>query len=418
MTELKDRLVKAERIDLAAAVGRDPDALSLFARMDGLAVGNCSLLERTQAVMDAVLDDPPPAAPGGGDSTVAPWWSPMPAAYAAALFQHVGLLEVGTSGEGRMPPHGRQSARLAREEMRRWGVPFAVREHAVELVADQRKAEGLPRSGAPAETYMRLSCALDLRALYFLRRAEHRAVGGAADEPRLEAFRRRAEELGVFGKACPPPLGRGAVRRLGFADERQAHRALNALRYFRLVARMNEGEWYGERLRQEMRRRVGRLHLLVGPAGSGKSTWAREHLAGTTIVSADRMREELTGDPADQSQNYLVFQRCMDRVREELRLGRDVTFDATNYSEALRSTPVQAGRWAGAEITSYFFDVALERALEWNLNRRRAVPESVIRKHYRLLEPPALYEADRHVVVDTEGAAAPYWPLEGEGKMR
>ncbi|MHC4789310.1 MAG: AAA family ATPase, partial [Planctomycetota bacterium] len=73
--------------------------------------------------------------------------------------------------------------------------------------------------------------------------------------------------------------------------------------------------------------------MLVGAAGCGKSSWAQEHLAETSLVSSDQMREELTGDPGDQSQNYLVFQRCMDRVREWLREGREVTFDATNCSE-------------------------------------------------------------------------------------
>ncbi len=131
-----------------------------------------------------------------------------------------------------------------------------------------------------------------------------------------------------------------------------------------------------------------RLHLLVGPAGSGKSTWAAEHLAGTTIVSSDRMREELTGDPADQSQNYLVFQRCMDRVREVLKAGGEATFDATNFNQGLRRMPVQAGRWCGAEIVSYLFDCGLEEALRRNESRPRMVPEDVVARQHRLLSRP------------------------------
>jgi protein phosphatase len=202
------------------------------------------------------------------------------------------------------------------------------------------------------------------------------------------------------------------VREIGFDEPRELHRALNALRYFRLVARMQEEEWALERLRGERERPRGRLHLLVGPAGCGKSCWARDNLAETEIVSSDQMRRELTGDPADQSQNYLVFQRCMDRVREWLCQGREVTFDATNCWEALRSMPVQAARWSAAEIVSYFFDVPLADALERNCGRERMVPERVIRRHYRLLQAPALYEADRHMVVDPAGKVARYWPVE------
>ena len=348
-----------------------------------------------------------------------PWWSPMPAVYAAALFLHAGLPEVGRSDSGRClsvgggPPHALESARIARAVLREAGVPFVVRQHAAVLVANQRRAPNLPGSGAPAETYMRLACTLDLRALWHLMRAELAAAGSGqnAAAARLDAFRERAEGFGVFGRPHSPPLDARRVRDIGF-EGAELHRALNALRYFELVARMNEEDWYVERLRLERGRPRGRLHLLVGPAGCGKSSWAQEHLADTVIVSSDRMREELTGDPADQSQNYLVFQRCMDRVREHLRAGEAVTFDATNYSEHLRSMPVQAARWSAAEIVSYFFDVALPCALERNRARPRAVPEHVIRRHYRLIELPALYEADRHMVVDAEGQLSQYWPVE------
>jgi predicted kinase len=106
----------------------------------------------------------------------------------------------------------------------------------------------------------------------------------------------------------------------------------------------------------------------------------------------------------------------MDRVREELHRGREVTFDATNYREKLRQMPLQAGRWSGAEIVSYFFDVPLEESLRRNRQRKRSVPERIIRRHYRLLELPGLYEADRHLRVDTEGATHAYWPCaEAEG---
>jgi protein phosphatase len=174
---------------------------------------------------------------------------------------------------------------------------------------------------------------------------------------------------------------------------------------------MTEPDWFAERLRLEAGRPSGRLHLLIGPAGCGKSSWAESELSGTALVSSDRMREELTGDPNDQSQNYLVFQRCMDRVRRLLGEGREVTFDATNCTESLRSMPVQAARWSGAEVSSYFFDVGVEAALERNRGRARVVPESVVRRHCRLLTPPALYEADRHFLVDAEGRARAYWPV-------
>ena len=269
------------------------------------------------------------------------------------------------------------------------------------------------RAGASPETYRRLACSLDLRALCTLRRAELGVWGVPADaQPaaRLEAFERRLADLGVYGVPALPPVEPQEAAALGYEDARERHRALNALRYFGLVAGMSERDWSLERLRQERERTPCRLHLLIGAAGSGKSTWARDHLAHTTIVSSDRMREELTGDPADQSQNYLVFQRCMDRVREELRRGAEVTFDATNFTQGLRQMPVQAGRWSGAEIVSYLFDCGLEEVLMRNQSRERFVPEEVVARQHRLLEPPALYEADRHCLVRADGGLELYWP--------
>ena len=57
------------------------------------------------------------------------------------------------------------------------------------------------------------------------------------------------------------------------------------------------------------------------------------------------------------------------------------------------------------------FDVPLATTLRRNAGRPREVPEPVIQRHYRLLMPPALYEADQHWVVDEAGRARLYWPL-------
>jgi predicted kinase len=246
-----------------------------------------------------------------------------------------------------------------------------------------------------------------------LNKAELEASPWAVPQERwqeLETFRARAEELGAFGAPPAPPLTRSDIAALGFEAPAEAHRAANALRYFRLRSGLLEEEWFRERLRWESQQPRGRLNLLIGPAGSGKSMWAQEHMAHTRVVSSDRMRAILTGDPADQSQNYLVFQRCMDQLRTHLKRGEAVTFDATNYMEELRESPIRVARWCAAEIHSYFFDVTLETALKRNEIRSRRVPEQVIRRHYRLLTPPALYEADWQWVVDSEGRLELLWP--------
>ncbi|MFO7957350.1 MAG: AAA family ATPase [Candidatus Brocadiia bacterium] len=391
----------------------DPDAFSpdgpaFLARLQDYHINDQPLLECIRRTVEALFEDPPPE-PEGEGATMRPWWSPTPAACLAALMRHAALPPVADP-DGGMPPHAKQSASMARELLRTAGCPFEVREHTVALIRNARKPDSLLGSGALAETYMQFACGLDLRTLYSLRMAEAHVANDEDEQGRLEAFHEHVEQLGVFAAPPAPPLSPQEVAELGYDDPAERHRALNALRYFRLVARMTEPDWYAERLREERGREPCRLNVVVGPAGSGKSTWVHEHLSDTVIVSSDRMRRELTGDPADQSQNYLVFQRCMDRIREELHRGREVTFDATNYSEKLRTMPLQAGRWSGAEICSYLMDVGLREALRRNEERERRVPEDVIRRHYRGLELPALYEADRHFVVGPDGKARQYWP--------
>jgi len=420
MNKLAENLLGVEPLDLEDLVRRHGDRVPELIPLRERFVGKDSLLALAQRTLDAVRETvPSPPAPAAAGPR--PWWTPFPSLYAAALLMHAGLgalVSGRTPGGDTLPPHARESAKMARAFLRRLGLPFTVREHAVALVLNYRKAENLVGSGAVPEAYMRLACALDLWSLYWLRKAElsvcpQRAFQRHAE--RIESFGRRAEEAGVLTGPPDPGADAAELGALGFGTPRQAHRAANAMRYFRLRADVADPVWLRERLREEALHPQGRLNLLIGPAGCGKSTWAAEHLADATIVSSDRMRAELTGDPADQSQNYLVFQRCVDKVRALLREGETVSFDATNYMEALREAPVQAARWTGAEIHTYMVDTGLQTALRRNLGRSRLVPEPVIQRHYRLLTCPALYESDQHWVVRQDDETQLYWPVAPPG---
>lgn len=83
----------------------------------------------------------------------------------------------------------------------------------------------------------------------------------------------------------------------------------------------------------------GNLHIMIGPAGAGKSTWLRNQLeTGTTywltdesaIISTDRLRGQLTGDFRDQSKNDQVFAAAHMMAEARLKSGLDVVIDATN----------------------------------------------------------------------------------------
>lgn len=74
----------------------------------------------------------------------------------------------------------------------------------------------------------------------------------------------------------------------------------------------------------------GTLTLMVGPAGSGKSTWLASNVPPSMIVSSDTIRQQLCGDFRDQSKNDEVFAAVHALVATRLKHGLDVYLDATN----------------------------------------------------------------------------------------
>lgn len=78
--------------------------------------------------------------------------------------------------------------------------------------------------------------------------------------------------------------------------------------------------------------------MMVGLPGSGKSTYAKE-LADemrAIICSSDAIREELCGDENSQDKNEDVFKILHSRIKECLRKGVNVIYDATNINSKRR----------------------------------------------------------------------------------
>jgi predicted kinase len=83
------------------------------------------------------------------------------------------------------------------------------------------------------------------------------------------------------------------------------------------------------------------LTILVGPSGAGKTTYLNKFINalpafGQMVISSDVLRETLTGDMRDQSQNERVFEAMHQLAKERLRLGLPVVLDATHVKTADR----------------------------------------------------------------------------------
>ena len=78
------------------------------------------------------------------------------------------------------------------------------------------------------------------------------------------------------------------------------------------------------------------LVLLVGPSGSGKSSFARKHFLPTEVVSSDLCRALVSDDENDQSATADAFDVLHTLVRKRLARGKLVVVDATNVQPESR----------------------------------------------------------------------------------
>jgi protein phosphatase len=116
------------------------------------------------------------------------------------------------------------------------------------------------------------------------------------------------------------------------------------------------------------------LVLLIGAAGSGKSTFARKHFASTEIVSSDALRAAVSDDESDQSASADAFQVL--RLITALRLSRGklTLIDATNVQPKARRSLLALAQKA-AQKPSPATAIVLSLPVEICLARNQARPD-------------------------------------------
>lgn len=123
------------------------------------------------------------------------------------------------------------------------------------------------------------------------------------------------------------------------------------------------------------------LYMMVGIAGSGKSTKAKEiaELHNAEIFSSDSYRLKLLDSESDQSNNDLIFRTLYADMKETL-LTKNVVFDACNLTIKSRKKAFNQIFTKGIEVfkVAYIVNTPIETIIEQNAARDRKVPESVI----------------------------------------
>jgi len=132
-----------------------------------------------------------------------------------------------------------------------------------------------------------------------------------------------------------------------------------------------------------------KVYVMVGISGSGKSRYLK-NVDPKYIVSPDDIRRELTGDVSDQSMNAEVWPTAKIRMKVALRRYGKVYLDATNVNKWLRVEFM--ADFNGAQKIAVVFESDVETSLE-RVNKdiengvdRSVVPESIIRKQYKLFK--------------------------------
>jgi protein phosphatase len=121
--------------------------------------------------------------------------------------------------------------------------------------------------------------------------------------------------------------------------------------------------------------------LLIGAAGSGKSTFARKHFKSTEIISSDALRAAVSDDPADQSASADAFQLLRLIASKRLQRGRLTVIDATNVQAKARRGLLRLAAHRSAPSTAIVLNLPVAVCLARNQARAdRQVNPDVVEK--------------------------------------
>jgi predicted kinase len=125
------------------------------------------------------------------------------------------------------------------------------------------------------------------------------------------------------------------------------------------------------------------LVVLAGPAGCGKSTFARRHFEAGDVVSSDAARELVAGDAADQSATPDAFALLAHILDKRCRRRRLTVIDATSTTRRERARLLGVAHRHQLPAVVIAFDLPLELCQQRARDRRdRPVPADVVARQH------------------------------------
>lgn len=129
---------------------------------------------------------------------------------------------------------------------------------------------------------------------------------------------------------------------------------------------------------------AGSLCALVGPPGSGKSTFAARY-PDSWRVCLDVYRRLATDSEADQSATPVAAEIQNLLLDARLSRGLNVLVDSTNVFPHVRAGLLARARYWQRLAVAVLFDVPLPTVEAQNAGRDRVVPLHIVREHHQML---------------------------------
>ena len=132
------------------------------------------------------------------------------------------------------------------------------------------------------------------------------------------------------------------------------------------------------------------LIMLCGIAGAGKSTYANSLSKYYKIHSSDELREEMFGDVNENSKesNARLFTELHKRIKDDLKNGIDVIYDATNINRKRRVAFLAELKNIPCHKTCILVIAPYYVCLLNNQKRTKKVPDNAIKRMYMNFQPP------------------------------